>query len=144
MYMNRNDSYEYESEELDEEKEERRRKLIKGIFFSILVIIVVIIVLLLLKGCGKTEVNRYDDLVKAAKAYYEEEKDKLPEFYGEQATVTLKDLKDADLLENPDAFSVAEIKTRRILLIVSSVIAGTLAAVVIAFAVLLGMAVAFM
>ena len=105
MYMNRNDSYEYESEELDEEKEERRRKLIKGIFFSILVIIVVIIVLLLLKGCGKTEVNRYDDLVKAAKAYYEEEKDKLPEFYGEQATVTLKDLKDADLLENPDAFS---------------------------------------
>jgi len=46
--------------------------------------------------------------------------------------------------KNPDAFSVAEIKTRRILLIVSSVIAGTLAAVVIAFAVLLGMAVAFM
>jgi len=46
--------------------------------------------------------------------------------------------------KNPDTFSTAEIKARRILLIVSSVIAGTLAAVVIAFAVLLGMAVAFM
>ena len=80
MYMNRNDSYEYESEELDEEKEEKRRKIIKGIFFSILVIVVVIIVLLLLKGCGKDEVNRYDDLVKAAKAYYAEDREIMSNF----------------------------------------------------------------
>ena len=65
----------------------------------------VIIILLLVKGCGKNEGNRYDDLVKAAKKYYEEEKSELPELYGEQATVTLKDLKDGKFLENPKAFN---------------------------------------
>lgn len=46
--------------------------------------------------------------------------------------------------KNPDTFSESEMKMRKILLAVSSLIAGTLAAVVIGFAVLLYMAVAFM
>ena len=103
--MFKNDSYEYESEELDEEKEENRKKIVKGIFFGILVIVAVIIILLLLKGCGKSNVDRYDDLVKAAKEYYKNYADKLPESYGDQVTVTLKDLKSENLLKYPDSFS---------------------------------------
>ena len=95
--MFKNDSYEYESEELDEEKEENRKKIVKGIFFGILVIVAVIIILLLLKGCGKSNVDRYDDLVKAAKEYYKNYADKLPESYGDQVTVTLKDLKKLEM-----------------------------------------------
>jgi len=103
--MNRNDSYEYESEEFDEEKEEKRKKIIKGIFFFVFIVVIVIVAFLLLRGCGKNEVNRYDELLKAAKKYYGEEKGKLPELYGEQVTVTLKDLKDAKVIENVEAFS---------------------------------------
>lgn len=44
----------------------------------------------------------------------------------------------------PDSFSVEEMKKRKLLLIVSSVIAGVLVAVVVAFAILLFSAVAFM
>lgn len=46
--------------------------------------------------------------------------------------------------KEPDTFSAAEMKKRKILLIVSSVIAGVLALVVIGFAILLYTAVAFM
>ena len=102
--MNR-DSYEYESEELDEDQEEKRKKIIKGIFFFVFIVVIVIVALLLLRGCGKNEVNRYDELLKAAKKYYEEEKNELPELYGEQVTITLKDLKDAKVIENVDAFN---------------------------------------
>ena len=105
MNMNRNDSYEYENEELDEESEARKRKIIKGIFFVILLVVVGIVVLLLVKGCENKEIDRYDELVKAAKEYYENEKDELPQLYGEQVTITLKDLKDNKLIENVDAFS---------------------------------------
>ena len=46
--------------------------------------------------------------------------------------------------KNPGSYSVGQIKTRKVLLIVSSVIAGLLAAIIIGFIILLMTAVAFM
>ena len=92
--MNENYSY-------TEYNEEKNRIPWLRVLISFLILVVpVIIVLLLLRSCGKPVLR--DDLIEAAKEYYEKYPDRLPSTIGECFVVTLDELEKEGLVKVSD------------------------------------------
>ena len=96
-----NENYSNESYNYDEYKEEKNRIPWVRVIISFLILVaIIIIILLLLKACGKTSLR--DDLIEAAKDYYEKYPDMLPSEVGECFVVTLADLEKEGLIKVSD------------------------------------------
>ena len=93
-----NENYTNENYDYTEYKEERNKIPWGRVIISFLVLVaIIIIILLLLKACGKTSLR--DDLIEAAKDYYEKYPDMLPSEIGECFVVTLADLEKEGLIQ---------------------------------------------
>ena len=100
-----NENYNY-----DEYKEEKNRIPWGRIIVSFLILVaVVIIALLLLKSCNKGELR--NDLIEAAKDYYEKYPDLLPSEIGECFIVTLGELESEGLIKVSDYETCDKTKT---------------------------------
>ncbi len=96
-----NNNYTDENYNYTEYKEEKNQIPWGRIIISFFILVaIIIIVLLLLKGCGKTSLR--DDLIEAAKDYYEKYPDMLPSEVGECFVVTLADLEKEGLIKVSD------------------------------------------
>ena len=100
-----NENYNY-----DEYKEEKNRIPWGRIIVSFLILVAVIIIaLLLLKSCNKGELR--NDLIEAAKDYYEKYPDLLPSEIGECFIVTLGELESEGLIKVSDYETCDKTKT---------------------------------
>lgn len=91
-----NENYQY-----TEYNEEKNRVPWLRILVSFLILVAaIIIVLLLLKACQKTSLR--DDLIEAAKEYYEKYPDRLPSTVAECFVVTLEQLENEGLIKSSD------------------------------------------
>ena len=96
-----NENYSNENYNYDEYKEEKNRIPWARVLVSFLILVaIIIIILLLLKACGKSSLR--DDLIDAAKDYYEKYPDMLPSEVGECFVLTLADLEKEGLIKVSD------------------------------------------
>ena len=99
-----NENYQY-----TEYNEEKNRVPWLRILVSFLILVAaIIIVLLLLKACQKTSLR--DDLIEAAKEYYEKYPDRLPSTVAECFVVTLEQLENEGLIKSSD-YDICDKKT---------------------------------
>ncbi len=101
--MNDFDDENYLSEE--QEKKDKRMQTIKYIGISLLIILIVIIILFLLKGCNVKKDKNGDlinNLLEAGKEYYDNNEYLMPASKGDCSTVSLKILKDYELLDKDE------------------------------------------
>ncbi len=99
-----NENYQY-----TEYNEEKNRVPWLRILVSFLILVVaVIIVLFLLKACSKSSLR--DDLIEAAKEYYEKYPDRLPSTVAECFVVTLEQLENEGLIKSSD-YDICDKKT---------------------------------
>lgn len=87
----------------EEEKKDKRIKTLKYIGISLIFIILIVVILFFMKGCTVKKDDNKDlitDLLTAGKEYYETNEYLLPASKGECSSVSLKLLKDYELLKN--------------------------------------------
>ena len=82
--------------------DDERNKISWGKIFGILLLIIaiIIVILLLVKSCGKKDLR--NDLIEAAKDYYEKYPEELPSTVGECYIVTLRLIEEQGLINSND------------------------------------------